>query len=90
MASDYVYDDDPALLRAIVRKLARRMARDTGMTELRALADIRRAVEKAISAEMLLTDGSRTWKAIGDDLGVTAQAAHRRYGGLRLARPKDL
>jgi hypothetical protein len=85
-----------ATLRTVIGRLARRIVIDSGGTKLRALADIRAAVEAnirdeihgggAIGAEELLdrvsygANPERTWRQIGEDLGVSAQAAHRKYG----------
>ncbi|WP_157545956.1 hypothetical protein [Hamadaea tsunoensis] len=86
-------------LRVAVQRLAERAARERRDTTLRALADLRAAVESCIAAEvqrrsrypseaeelldsvMGLPISKLTWREIGDDLGVSAQAAHRRYGG---------
>jgi hypothetical protein len=86
-------------LRIAIERLALRAVKDSGGTTLRALADIRAAVDAAIERD-IANDGSlhdpeilfervvgarrrRSWREIGDDLGVSAQAAHRKYARLR-------
>jgi len=102
LIAQYIPDPDRTVegiaLREAVQKLAARAARERGDTTLRALADLRAAVESCIAAEAqrrsrypskaeeLLGNvlGARvpklTWREVGDELGVSAQAAHRRYG----------
>lgn len=86
-------------MRAVIDRLARRAVIYSGGTRLRALADIRAAVEASIQAEIDVGDRGGatdaevllervmggalprlTWRQIGEDLGVSAQAAHRKYG----------
>jgi hypothetical protein len=75
-----------------MHKLARRVVSDSGGTRLRALADIRAAAELAIAQqvagpvdaeqlldEVLIGPERRTWVQIGEELGVSAQAAQRKY-----------
>ena len=68
-------------INVVIRRLAARAARD-GESELRALADLRAAVDQeiAVAVTLALAVGGRTWRALGDDLGVSPQAAHRKYG----------
>jgi hypothetical protein len=85
----------------LVDRIARRTVRESGGTRLRALADLRAAVESRIEAETHVRSryndengeqldkvlgtlkAQLTWREIGDELGVSAQAAHRRYGPAR-------
>lgn len=75
-----------------IERLALRIVRDSGGTKLRALADIRAAVESntwtcirlgSDPEDILERAGGwkemPTWREIGEDLGVSAQAAHRKY-----------
>lgn len=80
-----------------IERLALRIVRDSGGTPLRALADIKAAVERNIWAEIsggaeglldrvpegggekMLPSTGPTWHEIGNDLGVSAQAAQRKY-----------
>ena len=48
--------------------------------------DLKAAIDVAIRRDIrrrLAEDPGLTWKRIGEDLGVSAQAAHRKYGHLR-------
>jgi hypothetical protein len=67
----------------LAEKLAAHVADKNGWTQLRALANLRTGIEQAIRAEVLLAVAveGRTWQQIGEELGVSAQAAHRRYSG---------
>ncbi|GIF15282.1 hypothetical protein [Actinoplanes teichomyceticus] len=89
---------------AAIDRLAERAVADGGGTKLRALADLRAAVEECIKAETRTrswsSGGTRggpdrsqrvsgdvmTWREVGDELGVSAQAAHRRYGHVAAER----
>jgi hypothetical protein len=74
-----------------MERIAARLARESGGTELRALADMKAAIQVVIDRTVDMryhvgftsfggASGERaTWKEIGEDLGVSAQAAHRRY-----------
>jgi hypothetical protein len=70
-------------LGAVVRRLASRIVEESGGSQLQALADIRAAAERQIRVEILLLRTTivppPSWREIGDDLGVSAQAAHRKY-----------
>jgi hypothetical protein len=70
--------------REALDRLARRAVRESGGTTLRALADLRAAVEYCIAVEARRSRASAaklTWREVGHELGVSAQAAHQRYGG---------
>ncbi|HEY9376907.1 MAG TPA: hypothetical protein VIQ02_07405 [Jiangellaceae bacterium] len=72
--------DNP--LTHVVERLAARMVSESGGTNLRALTDIRAAAEHQIRIVILLDRVfGRSWRDIGQDLGVSAQAVHRKYGG---------
>jgi len=48
--------------------------------------DFKAAIDVAIRRDIrrrLADNPGLTWKTIGDELGVSAQAAHRKYGHLR-------
>lgn len=68
-------------LSLVMHRLAIRVAKERGIEPLSALADLRRAVEIAIERELLfpLVLKELTWSEIGSRLGVSAQAAHRKY-----------
>lgn len=76
-------------LRYVVDRLARRLASESGESHIRALADIQTAVDHTLRSTILLQRVLRdppTWAAIGADLGVSAQAAHRKYAKIRRPR----
>lgn len=66
----------------VLQRLAVRCTKDTMDTELKALADMRAALERTIHARLVLDRAlGRTWASIAVDLGVSPQAAQQRYGG---------
>lgn len=68
-------------LTQVVRAIARRLAAQNGSEPLHCARDLRAAIDLWVDTEVLLaqTRGA-TYKEIGDMLGVSAQAAHRKYG----------
>ena len=61
--------------------LAAQLQGSRGDARLRAAAGIRDAIEARLEAEVAMaraTDGL-SWSDIGRDIGVSAQAAHRKY-----------
>ena len=65
----------------VVERLARRITEESGGTQLGALADITAAAQDALRRQLMLDRTSgRSWSEIGQDLGVTPQAAQQRFG----------
>jgi hypothetical protein len=90
----HVPDSDRTLegvaFREALDRLALRAVRESGGTKLRALADLRAAVEYCIVMEARRSRASvqkLTWREVGDELGVSAQAAQQRYGWQQLMPP---
>jgi hypothetical protein len=62
------------------------LARQSGDHRYRCGRDLKAAIDVAIRRDIrrrLAEDPQLTWKTIGEELGVSAQAAHRKYGHLR-------
>jgi hypothetical protein len=69
------------LVRVAVRRIGAAEEDDTPQGRLRLLCGIREAAEDAIRQQVLLSRVvyGMSWSDIGQALGVSAQAAHRKY-----------
>jgi hypothetical protein len=68
-------------LTVLVDRIVRRIALESGDDPLLCGRDLRAAIDDWQESRIMLEVVVRTsWKEIGDRLGVSAQAAHRKYG----------
>jgi FixJ family two-component response regulator len=67
-------------LRELVGKIVERLVNEYGEDKFQYALDLRAAVDSYVehNISMALLAGA-TWKQIGEHLGVSAQAAHRKY-----------
>ncbi len=73
-------------LHAYAMRLMRDVSERSGDHPYRCGRDLKAAIDVAIRRDIrrrLADNPELTWKTIGEELGVSAQAAHRKYGHLR-------
>jgi hypothetical protein len=79
-------------LKHLVGAIIRRMSQESGEHEYQCARDLHAAIEDWLKPGILLDQvlgGGLTYKKLGEQLGISAQAAHKRYGPRRKPKSDD-